>query len=122
MKSVNKIVVMLVFLSLYLSAINPLSILNNQTTQTSQNNFQKKQNQISIIANEFLYESIEIVGDNIQNTDQAGLKKYSGDRLVSLHTIVSKENSKFKQYSAIWHNQLIASRKTDQLYPQHTFG
>ncbi len=122
MKNGKRIIGIILYLMLYISSITPLPFSKNPTDQITQDKIQKKQIQASISAQDPIFFAIDVVKDYAQNNHLTALKKYIDDRVSFEKAIVSKENSKFKQYSAIWCNQLITSRKTDQLFPQHTFG
>ncbi|MGJ8660513.1 MAG: hypothetical protein ACSHXL_00610 [Bacteroidota bacterium] len=118
----NRIGVVVLFLALYISGITTYHLPENQINLKVQSSLQKKQTKIIGSHNESLSCSIEVIADNFQNTHETDLKKKSGEHLIFKKSIVSLEKSKFKQYRTSWNNQLIASKKTDQLYPHHTFG
>lgn len=122
MKSLNRIVGTLLFLSLYISAIASFHAPINHDTQYTENSLQKKEVQITAFSSESVFSIVEVLSDNFQNSSSNGLKKYSHDQFIFEGIVFSQENSNFKQYNTTWSNQLIASKNTDQLYPHHTFG
>tara|TARA_R110000737_G_scaffold151521_1_gene180813 strand:+ start:25242 stop:25610 length:369 start_codon:yes stop_codon:yes gene_type:complete len=121
-KGIYKLVGVFLFLSLYLSAIAPTFATKEKSFDQSENSFKQKEYQLSVSSNESVFSPVESVSDNFQNTFSPVVKKLSHEYLLGNHLRLSKENSKFKQYIESWHNQLIISKNTDQLYPQHTFG
>jgi len=110
------------FLALYVSAITISFVPRIDNLTISETSFLKKEVQISVYSSESVFSTVEIVSDNFQNVHPSGLKKLIQELQIVERICFSKEKSKFKQYHENWNNQLIVSKKTDQLYPHHSFG
>jgi hypothetical protein len=121
-KNFARVVGVLIFIALYVGVVIPFPATKTQVNLSNQSAFQKKQAQISISSQQGVFIASDVLSDNGQNYHPSGVKKYNDSFLSLERAIFYQEKSKFKQYSATWQNLLIASRKTDQLFPHHTFG
>jgi hypothetical protein len=121
-KGIYRIIGIFLFLALYVSAITISFVPRIDNLTISETSFLKKEVQISVYSSESVFSPVEIVSDNFQNAHPSGLKKQIQELQILERICFSKEKSKFKQYQETWNNQLIVSKKTDQLYPHHSFG